>query len=52
MGEYKIPEELRELISEGMEVEIPFGNGNKIRNAYVVSISDTSVWPEERQHVY
>ncbi len=46
--EYKIPNELREVISEGMEVEIPFGAGNKIRSAYVVSISDTSVWPEEK----
>ncbi len=38
--QYEVPYSLREEISIGQEVSIPFGRGNTIRKGYVVGLSD------------
>ena len=46
--QYKIPERLRGVLAVGMCVSIPFGKGNKIRMGYVVDMTDTPNYPEEK----
>lgn len=46
--QYRIPEPLRPLLIEGMEVTIPFGNGNKQRKGYVLEITDQLDYDESR----
>jgi primosomal protein N' len=46
--QYKIPEELREKVNIGTPVMIPFGRGNTLRQGYVVGISDTAQWDEDK----
>ncbi|MCR5118429.1 MAG: primosomal protein N' [Lachnospiraceae bacterium] len=38
--EYRVPESLLDAVSEGAEVRIPFGKGNKERRGYVVGLKD------------
>ncbi|MBR3516798.1 MAG: primosomal protein N' [Lachnospiraceae bacterium] len=44
--EYRIPEALRSVLEEGMEVTIPFGKANTERKGYVVAITDTAEYDE------
>jgi primosomal protein N' (replication factor Y) len=37
---YRIPEELRETLSVGTPVKVPFAGGKRLRTAYVVGLSD------------
>ncbi len=46
--QYKIPENLRDMIYPGARVEIPFGNANRVIRGYVISISDRPEFPPER----
>lgn len=46
--QYKIPEGLKETLAVGMCVQIPFGKGNKLRTGYVVDITDTPDYPEDK----
>ncbi len=39
--QYKIPEEYEDCIDIGMQVLVPFGQGNRKRKGYVIGISDT-----------
>lgn len=39
--QYKVPEELRETLTIGMQVEVPFGNGNRKSTGYIVELTDT-----------
>lgn len=45
---YRIPDELREQVGIGTQVEIPFGNGNGRRRGYVVEITDEVSFDESR----
>lgn len=47
--QYKIPEELKGKIEEGMCVQIPFGTGNHLRQGYVVEVTDEAQFPDEKQ---
>ena len=38
--QYKVPQELREKLAVGMQVEVPFGNGNRRNTGYVVELTD------------
>lgn len=40
--DYNIPKELEELILVGSKVLVPFGNGEKLTEAFVVGIKETS----------
>lgn len=42
--QYIIPDSLNGIIREGMEVNVPFGSGNKLRKGYVIAISDKANW--------
>ena len=46
--QYRIPEALRETITEGQCVNVPFGAGNTLRKGYVVAIKDTPNWDVEK----
>lgn len=39
--QYKVPEKLQKELAVGMQVEVPFGNGNRKNTGYVVELSDT-----------
>lgn len=39
--QYIIPEELENTIETGMQVRVPFGQGNRLRKGYVINITDT-----------
>lgn len=38
--QYRIPEHLKEQVTEGVVVTVPFGNGNRIIKGYVTEITD------------
>lgn len=38
--QYRVPERLRGKLESGMCVEIPFGNGNKLRKGYCIEVGD------------
>ena len=44
--EYRIPSELEGVLQVGMEVIVPFGNGNRETNGYVIGISETCEYDE------
>ncbi len=45
---YRIPEELEEVVSVGTPVMIPFGQGNRARKGYVISLSETTPWEDSK----
>ena len=45
---YRIPEALEEDVSVGTQVTIPFGQGNRSRRGYVVSVSPSTPWDPEK----
>ncbi len=46
--QYRIPDELAELLEPGDVVEIPFGRGDRITKGYVLRISPTPACPPEK----
>lgn len=46
--EYKVPERLLGKLREGMEVQVPFGKGNTLRKAYIMQLTQTAEFPEEK----
>ncbi len=47
--QYRIPDKLRNILEEGMCVQVPFGKGNRLRQGYVVEITDRAEFPDEKQ---
>ena len=47
--QYKIPERLIGKLSPGMCVEIPFGNGSRFRQGYVIEVTDKPEYAPEKQ---
>ncbi|MCD8365540.1 MAG: primosomal protein N' [Clostridiales bacterium] len=46
--QYLIPPHLTEAVCPGVLVEVPFGNGNRLVHGYVVEVTDTAEFDEER----
>ena len=46
--QYRIPEQLRQQVSIGSRVKIPFGRGNRPIMGFVVGISEEAKWPPEK----
>lgn len=46
--QYRIPDWLKESIEPGVCVKVPFGTGNRIRHGYVIEVTDTPQFPDER----
>lgn len=46
--QYKVPENLKGRLEAGMQVNIPFGMGNRQMKGYVVGFSDTAEYPLEK----
>ena len=46
--QYRIPEELQGVLKEGMQVRVPFGNGGRTLTGYVLELTDTCEWDEEK----
>ncbi len=47
--QYKIPDALKGKLEPGMCVQIPFGTGNRLRQGYVVEVTDDAQFPDEKQ---
>lgn len=47
--QYKIPEEMQGKLEEGMCVQIPFGQGSRLRQGYVVEVTNQPQFPDEKQ---
>ncbi|MDO4302418.1 MAG: primosomal protein N' [Bacillota bacterium] len=47
--QYRIPDELMDILEPGMCVQVPFGAGNHLRQGYVMEITDKAQFPEEKQ---
>ncbi|MBQ8951884.1 MAG: primosomal protein N' [Eubacterium sp.] len=46
--EYKIPDELVQRVQVGSVVKVPFGQGNRTRQGYVISVKDSSEWDSDK----
>lgn len=46
--QYRIPEELESVVTLGSVVSIPFGRGNREITGFVIGISDTAQWEEDK----
>lgn len=46
--QYKIPEKLQGKLEAGMCVQVPFGMGNRLRQGYVVEITDKAEFAEDK----
>lgn len=46
--QYKIPENLQGMLALGMQVDIPFGRGNRPIKGYIVGFSNEADYPEEK----
>ena len=46
--QYRIPSALEKELKVGMQVEIPFGKGNRLITGYVIEITDGPEYPEEK----
>lgn len=46
--EYRIPSELEGMLKVGMEVIVPFGNGNREKSGYVIGITETCEYAPEK----
>ncbi len=46
--QYKIPEELDGQLAVGMEVQVPFGRGNRLISGYVMELSDRTECEDHR----
>ncbi len=46
--QYKVPGELQGNLTIGMQVEIPFGNGNRRSTGYIVELTDTPAYEVSR----
>ncbi|MCH5262172.1 MAG: primosomal protein N' [Lachnospiraceae bacterium] len=46
--QYKIPQELSEVIYPGVRVHVPFGKGDRDKVGYVVDLSDSTDYPVDK----
>lgn len=46
--QYRIPDELVETVKPGVQVRVPFGNGNRERTGYVVDLAKEADYPPEK----
>ena len=46
--QYRVPEQLKDVLAIGMQVEIPFGKGSRKTTGYVVELTDTPEYEVEK----
>lgn len=46
--QYKVPDTLQDVLEVGQQVEVPFGNGNRMSTGYVVELTDTPEYDVSR----
>lgn len=46
--QYRVPQDLLELVAVGDLVSVPFGSGNTLRKGYVVGLSNTAVFDTDK----
>lgn len=46
--QYRIPDQLKNVLQAGMQVNIPFGRGNRLMKGCVVGFTDTPDYPPEK----
>ncbi len=47
--QYRIPERLRDRLAPGMQVQVPFGNGNRTIKGYVIELTDKAEFDPKKQ---
>ena len=47
--QYRIPEQLRDRLAPGMQVQVPFGNGNRTIKGYVIELTDKAEFDPKKQ---
>ncbi|NLI89586.1 MAG: primosomal protein N' [Epulopiscium sp.] len=45
---YRIPEELKDLLEVGMRVRVPFGRGNRTKEGYIISFTNSIDFPPSK----
>ena len=45
---YKVPDELKDRLKVGMRISVPFGKGSRVIEAYVIGLSDTADFDENK----
>ncbi len=45
---YRIPESIMDKVQIGTVVKVPFGNGNRVRNGYVIDLADEPNWDVDK----
>ncbi|MGN0376543.1 MAG: primosomal protein N' [Suilimivivens sp.] len=46
--QYRIPDSLKGVLEPGSSVMVPFGSGNRLRQGYVIEITDQAEFPPEK----
>lgn len=46
--QYRIPQNLEGRVRAGTPVRIPFGKGNRVISGFVVEVTDTAKWPDDK----
>lgn len=46
--QYRVPEELQDVLKEGMQVRVPFGNGGRTLSGYVLELTDICEWEADK----
>lgn len=47
--QYRIPEQLQDRLAPGMQVQVPFGNGNRTIKGYVIELTDKAEFDPKKQ---
>lgn len=46
--QYRVPEDMKEQLRPGMQVLVPFGNGNRTMRGYVIELTDEAEFDRDR----
>ena len=46
--QYRVPEEMLDAVTVGCQVSVPFGNGNRRRQAFVVGVGNSPSYDETK----
>lgn len=46
--QYKIPEDIEDILEVGMQVQVPFGQSNRLRKGYVIGISSVPSYDPDK----
>ena len=50
--QYRVPEELLDAVTVGCQVNVPFGSGNRRRQAYVIGVDTCWLMMRRRSRIF